>query len=444
MPTAGEYEVQARLYRYSSYGAVRLSVDGTPIGEIYDAVASSLEGPVTVRFGRRRLAAGEHRVKVEITNASPRTLIGIAGLGLVPAVEAERESAKPEPILSGVERLPVAGGLVRASGDESGFFPPAAVRVRRGGRDEFFASQAPLIGRPGEVAPENSFQTPVGPAEWSGGAVHVALRGREVAALALHGTKWLQVGGLRIEPGGGVLWSVTRGCRRERGGAALPWPAWRRGTLTARATRNTAHRTSDEKAGSGSRVHFGTQSILLGQGRIADWVDKQTLTSEIPHDYARSVVGGTNNGFFNGKRVESESGTTTFLKDVEFGTPMRLAVEDASRFEAGSVVYYYDLSVGDTYSIPTAVWLAHRGWHVAARFERRCAPERERALPEAGRGVDCGPGWSCSCHRHGSQPGGGVEARGGREVVGSRRALDRLVVSAGEAVGDRQLEVRSG
>ncbi|HOM80908.1 MAG TPA: discoidin domain-containing protein [Armatimonadota bacterium] len=366
VPTAGEYEVQARLYRYSSYGAVRLSVDGTPIGEIYDAVASSLEGPVTVRFGRRRLAAGEHRVKVEITNASPRTLIGIAGLGLVPAVEAERESAKPEPILSGVERLPVAGGLVRASGDESGFFPPAAVRVRRGGRDEFFASQAPLIGRPGEVAPENSFQTPVGPAEWSGGAVHVALRGREVAALALHGTKWLQVGGLRIEPVAAAFYgSVTRA---DAGGNAvdvsgsLPLAGLEgEGILfmSPRYTRNTAYRIERiEKAGSGSRVHFGTQSILLGQGRIADWVDKQTLTSEIPHDYARSVVGGTNNGFFNGKRVESESGTTTFLKDVEFGTPMRLAVEDASRFEAGSVVYYYDLSVGDTYSIPTAVWLS--------------------------------------------------------------------------------------
>ena len=109
VPTAGEYEVQPGSIAIPPTGAVRLSVDGHPSADLRRR-GERPGGPVTVRFGRRRLAAGEHRVKVEITNASPRTLIRIAGLGLVPAVEAERErEARADP--DGRRASPVAGGL---------------------------------------------------------------------------------------------------------------------------------------------------------------------------------------------------------------------------------------------------------------------------------------------------------------------------------------------
>lgn len=359
VPRAGEYEVQAEFYRNPSYGTVQLSVDGKAVGKPYAAAAAALEGPVVARFGRRRLSAGDHRVRVTITEASPNTLIGIVSLGLVPVSRAAAPR-EPRPILARVERLPVAGDVVPG-------YAPLAIHVRRGDRDEYFASQVPTTGAvEGVPGLSNHFDTPAGRVTWAGGIAYVALRGKEVVALALQGCRALQVGSLRVtlDPAAhsGRITAIDRERNLVTVDALLPTTGLEgEGVYFAHPdySRNTAYRIERiERDGTGSRLHLGAQSTLLGQGRIADCVDAHTLTTEIPHDYARSVLGGGNNHFFDGKRLESDAGVCTRLTAVEYGTPMTLRVESTNGFQPGDVVRYYDIQEGDTFTIPTAAWLA--------------------------------------------------------------------------------------
>ncbi len=353
VPKDGDYVLQARFLRSPSYGTARVLVDGRPVGEPWPATAATVEGPVPAVFGPVSLKAGEHRVAVEMTDAQPRYFIGISALGLVPAAQAAPPATAPAPILAVVERLKVGGG--------TGALSPAAVRVRRGDRDEFFAQ---AYSDATEVV-KSSIATPAGGLTWQGGAVYAAVRGGEPVALALCAGRQLEVAGARVEAQTPLHGAKVTRVDYERNTVdvqpALPAAGLEGEAVlfaNAKYSRNTAYRIERiEAIAGGSRIHLGTQSMVLGQGRIADRVDAHLLTTEVPHDYARSVVGSTNDGFFNGKRMVAETGAVTHLKEVIFGTPMRLAVENASAFRTGDVVRYYDVQEGDSLTIPTAAWL---------------------------------------------------------------------------------------
>ena len=63
---AGRYELLAELVVYPGYGIVRLAVDGKPVGAPFDAYAPELDASDAISFGVLDLAAGEHRLQVEV------------------------------------------------------------------------------------------------------------------------------------------------------------------------------------------------------------------------------------------------------------------------------------------------------------------------------------------------------------------------------------------
>ena len=94
-------------------------------------------------------------------------------------------------------------------------------------------------------------------------------------------------------------------------------------------TRNTAYRIDKvEKAETGI-PDFLQATAGLGFGRVEALPDARTLTSSVPHEYANSVrrasrwgsPGGYGSGFFNGKRIRSESGAVTKIVSVRYGSP---------------------------------------------------------------------------------------------------------------------------
>ena len=120
-------------------------------------------------------------------------------------------------------------------------------------------------------------------------------------------------------------------------------------------SRNTAYRIAAiTPVDAGTRIGLGTQPMLLGQGRIHEIADGNTILSDIPHEYGRSVVGGTNPRFFDGKRLFNGRGAETNLRTAVFGSPVKLQVESIQGFDVGDTLYYYDVQVGDTVTIPTA------------------------------------------------------------------------------------------
>ncbi|MDH7568267.1 MAG: discoidin domain-containing protein [Armatimonadota bacterium] len=364
----GQYELQARFLRSPAYGTVLLRLDGKPVGQPWVATAEEIQGPVTVSFGRHTLAAGKHRVTVEVTDAAPRYTVGLAALALLP-VTGSSSPAGPRPILSRVERLSVSGAA------QPGQPVPLAVRVRRGERDEIFASGPVPVGNAREHSPQGGLATLNGEVRWAGGAVFAALRGGELVEAALHACAWLETGGRRVEVETPAYSGQITLVNREENWVEVDTPLPNRGLegegvyfSHPRYSRNTAYRIQRiVGAKRGSRIYLGTQGVVLGQGRIADRIDAHTLTSEIPHDYARSVVGGNNDRFFDGKRMVAETGAATHLREVLYANPMRLSVDDANPFRSGDVVRYEDVQEGDTFYIPTAAWLARApggGWRV--------------------------------------------------------------------------------
>ncbi|MBP7949361.1 MAG: c-type cytochrome [Verrucomicrobiales bacterium] len=68
---AGKYEIQAVLTRASDYGVVKFMLDGQPLGTKQIDLFGSKVTNTQVTLGERELAAGDHRLTVEITGANP-------------------------------------------------------------------------------------------------------------------------------------------------------------------------------------------------------------------------------------------------------------------------------------------------------------------------------------------------------------------------------------
>ena len=86
--------------------------------------------------------------------------------------------------------------------------------------------------------------------------------------------------------------------------------------------------------------------------------DARTLTSLIPHEYARSVNGRAGSGFFCGKRIRTNTGATAEIVNVRYGQPMSLTVQSTEGFHAGEVFHYDDVQPGDHFTIILTASLA--------------------------------------------------------------------------------------
>ena len=349
---AGEYEIAAQMLKAPSYGTARVLVDGEALGEPFDATGSMVGAPELVVFGRRELAAGEHDVRFEMLEHDEYYYLGVASLILRPAGEAT-EPLEPRPILTSVERLAVKGS--------SDAMAPLGVHIKRPDGEEILVS-ADLRSK------GNSVETPAGELRWDGAIVYVKLREGRPVAIATHGAGQVSLGELKLAPQpafyAGEVVRVNYDERWVEVRTDPPLPAEGLAGEPAifssdRYTRTTAYRIAQIAPGEGvARISLGDQGMLLGQGRAHEIPTPQVIMTDIPHEYARSVVGGKDDGLFNGKLLRGESGAETYLKAVHFATPMKLLVEDATGFEDGEVLYYYDVAVGDRVTIPTSAWWA--------------------------------------------------------------------------------------
>lgn len=262
------------------------------------------------------------------------------------AAQTEGDTAVAEPILTVAERVDVEGG-------DDWQVSPIGVHVRRRGRDEYFFSAA-LDDR------EKRAQTSFGEVRWRGAALFIAARGGRVETVATAGAWDVRLDGKPCGPKRGLFEGAVVELDYDR--------QWVESDLRLSAedcagpivyfsnpkySRNSAYRIGDvEPTARGVRIGLGSQSMLLGQGRVHQ-LKPNVILSDVPHEYARSVVGGSNTRFFDGKLVLGESGASTRIEAVEFGAPMELRVEAAEGFRVGDKLSYYDLQKGDRVVIPT-------------------------------------------------------------------------------------------
>ena len=101
----------------------------------------------------------------------------------------------------------------------------------------------------------------------------------------------------------------------------------------------------------GRRLVLQASTLNLGAGRVQSVPDAQTLLSDIPHEYARSVKRHTTQ-FFDGKGIQGEQGGSGRIVSTEHGPPLKLIVDPTKAFQVGERLVYRDIMPGDTVRIP--------------------------------------------------------------------------------------------
>ena len=263
---------------------------------------------------------------------------------------AKARTGEPQSVLSTVARL-----TVRGPSD----FPATAIHVRRGDLDEYFLS-AGLHDR------GLSVDATWGTLRWSGAVAYTATRGGRVVKLALHGAGELTAGKSTMRVTAAAFDSTVTAIDYDAGwvetDASVPADGLQDEGIyfrNPRYSRNTAYRIEHiQSVPTGSRIHLGSQPMLLGQGRVHQIVSEDKVLSDIPHDYGRSVVGGNNPRFFDGKLLRTAGSAETNIKTIQYGSPLQITVDGTDKLKEGETLFYYDVQVGDRSLIPTSAWAA--------------------------------------------------------------------------------------
>ena len=260
---------------------------------------------------------------------------------------AKADGSPASPILDLAERVDVEC-------EDDSEVAPIGVHVRRHGRDEYLFSAGPDAAR-------KTARTAFGEIEWRGAALFIAAQGKSVQTLATVGAWDVRLDGKPCGPRLGIFSGTVVGLNHEERWVETD-SQFTPDECDAPAvyfsnpgySRNTAYRIYGiQPTADGTRISLGPQSMLLGQGRVHQ-LEPGTIRSDVPHEYTRSVVGGSNPRFFDGKLVTNQSGASTRIKTMEFGTPTKLQVESTEGFQPGDTLYYYDVQEGDRLTIPTA------------------------------------------------------------------------------------------
>lgn len=344
---AGAHRVVLGLLRSPTYGALRLLVDGQPLGEAFTATAPGITGPDALTFGTLDLAPGPHRLRVESVDG-PRLTFGVSWLSLEPANVVEMAAPAPTPVLEQVERIAVTG-------DDS-HMTPMGVHLRRRGRDEYLFSASP------EDDTVRTAVLPGGTLTWRGAVVFLALRDGRLETVATHGAWDVTYAGQRLGPAQGrftgPVVAIDEAGHSIDIGTAIPADGVARVVVFRNPaySRDTAYRIVGMAPlpGGGTRLDLGSQPVLLGRGRVHQRRPGNVLSSDVPHEFARSVLNRSSTRFFDGKRVTNGRGTETRIREVVYEEPMRVEVEQAEGFAEGDDLFYYDVSLGDEAIITTA------------------------------------------------------------------------------------------
>ena len=108
-------------------------------------------------------------------------------------------------------------------------------------------------------------------------------------------------------------------------------------------SRTTAYHVREAR---GTTLYLEAGSLVLGKGRAWEIRGRDTLLSDIPHEYAKHVKRAASR-FFDGKTIQGQSGATTRVRAVQPGTPMTLTVDDATVFSRDEPFQYLDIAPGD-------------------------------------------------------------------------------------------------
>jgi hypothetical protein len=88
---AGVYTLEVRLSRAPDYGVVEVSLDGKPVGKVFDGFQDRVAAPSRVALGAVRLEAGDHRLRFTVVGRNPQATnyyLGIDCLAVTPAKES--------------------------------------------------------------------------------------------------------------------------------------------------------------------------------------------------------------------------------------------------------------------------------------------------------------------------------------------------------------------
>lgn len=343
----GPYRLYLGLFRSPAYGTVRVLLDGRQLGEPLPLTHTALTGPEPFALGPVDLAPGPHRLRLELCPGG-RLAFGASWAALVPAGQPDPALPEAVPLLTGVSRVPVE----TADSDVA----PVGVRFTRLGREEVLLSASP------EDDGTRRAVLPWGEVSWRGALVFAAFREGRLERVATHGAWDLHVRGASLGPGRGRYAGRVTGLDEDRHtvdvGVAIPADGIGP-MVTFRNpgySRDTSYRIHGlaPLPGGGTRIDLGPQPLLLGCGRVHQILPGRAVTSDVPHEFARSVNARSDTGFFDGKRVTNGRGATTTIRRVVYGEPMRVELVSTEGLVEDDPLFYYDVSVGDEALVYTA------------------------------------------------------------------------------------------
>ncbi len=339
VPEEGDYRLIACHYNSPSYGEMRLLLDGEPAGESFRGTADVVGPSEPLDLGTRHLTAGDHEWALEAIapDAGGNHWMGLTFVAFDPVDQAAQRDTSPR--IVSVDRLTPDGGgdavglrIVGRDGMTDHVFSAldsaervfgdftVAARFARVRTDDVGLVQANLVGGTRLTVGELVVELPLD--AWRGSVVEVDEAAREVV--------------LDCElPAGDVL----------RGQAiAFSNPGY---------SRNTVYHIDRVTVADGrSRVRVREATFILGKALLDEApVDEHTITSLVPHEYAKTMAGGSipeEFNFFRGKLLASaDGGISTTVTGVKFTQPMQITVDSSAGMNAGDELYYHDVRPGD-------------------------------------------------------------------------------------------------
>ena len=299
-----------------SYGTLQVEWDGRPVGEPITLTQASIAGPMPFAIGEVDTSAGRHAITFRAAE-DEAFYLGVAGIQF-----GASEARTPEPVIERVARI-----------DEQ------AVEVHRpGGRVDILAA--------GSCTADTAY----GPVAFEGDFAYLAGDGEVLTTVETLGCAALRVGDRALDRGPAAFAATVKEVDVEARAVILDQdvPEDVAGLVAVfsnpRYSRTTAYRVLQAD---GRRLELEASTLVLGQGRVQAITGAQTLTSEIPHEYAKTVRRSLSTLFFDGKRIVGEHGNATRVVATKPGQLLALTVEDAAVFAPGEAFTYRDLASGD-------------------------------------------------------------------------------------------------
>lgn len=375
VPEEDNYTLTVGHYKSYAYGTARLLVDGEPVGKPFEGNAAMVEPAEPKELGEVHLAAGEHEITLELTapDDEGNYWMGLSFVALKPSRSSD--TAQPaRPRIDAAQRLSVDR--------------PGGVGLQIRGRDavtDYVFSAPDVIRRTYEnrftvAAPFARLRT-----DSDGNPLRVNLIGGALNSdrlrMSLEQPSWQ-----------GRVIEVNEAEREVVVDTVLPDD----GRLIGSAvyfnnpdySRNTAyHIESISTTDSHSRIRVREASFILGKARTYSRPpDEHTLTSYVPHEYAkpRGGTGPAEVDFFRGKRIRSADGAVeAAVLDVNHGNPTEIVVDSSDGFEANQELLYSDIQPGDRmviYSLGSLTRLGDGRYRLESNSAVRLVLKTEAAI----------------------------------------------------------------